>query len=299
LVRVLQVLVLFTLAAARIQAQSTPQRAAFEVASIKLNKNCGAGAVLPRISPGGITLPCLSVRILIRLAYSAFNGADLNARLMQVLNGPSWIDTDRYDISAKPEAKASAAEMAPMLQTLLEDRFNLQVHKEPRDTPVYELTVAEQNPKLRPSKDGDCTPIDLTNLSGARPKPGDPAPNYCGGGRVRMSGDVMSADWVGVTMAELAGRMLPAYVDRPVVDKTGLTGRFNVHLEFVPPRPVGPIFLNGQEMPAPAPGAEAPVEPSGPSIFTALQKQVGLRLSPGKDPLDVIVVDRVERPSEN
>ncbi|MGA9625865.1 MAG: TIGR03435 family protein [Bryobacteraceae bacterium] len=299
LLRVLQVLVLFTLVAARVQAQSTPQRAAFEVASIKLNKNCGAGAVLPRISPGGITLPCLSVRILIRLAYSAFNGADLNARLMQVLNGPGWIDTDRYDISAKPEAKASAAEMAPMLQTLLEDRFNLKVHKEPRDTPVYELTVAEQNPKLRPSKDGDCIPIDLTNLSGARPKPGDPAPNYCGGGRMRMSGDVMSADWVGITMAELAGRMLPAYVDRPVVDRTGLTGRFNVHLEFVPPRPVGPIFLNGQEMPAPAPGAEAPAEPSGPSIFTALQKQLGLRLSPGKDPLDVIVVDRVERPSEN
>ncbi|MGB7720198.1 MAG: TIGR03435 family protein [Bryobacteraceae bacterium] len=299
LLRVLQVLVLFTLVAARVQAQSTPQRAAFEVASIKLNKNCGAGAVLPRISPGGITLPCLSVRILIRLAYSAFNGADLNARLMQVLNGPGWIDTDRYDISAKPEAKASAAEMAPMLQTLLEDRFNLKVHKEPRDTPVYELTVAEQNPKLRPSKDGDCIPIDLTNLSGARPKPGDPAPNYCGGGRARMSGDVMSADWVGITMAELAGRMLPAYVDRPVVDRTGLTGRFNVHLEFVPPRPVGPIFLNGQEMPAPAPGAEAPAEPSGPSIFTALQKQLGLKLSPGKDPLDVIVVDRVERPSEN
>ncbi len=299
LLRVLQVLVLFTLVAAQVQAQSTPQRAAFEVASIKLNKNCGAGAVLPRISPGGITLPCLSVRILIRLAYSAFNGADLNARLMQVLNGPGWIDTDRYDISAKPEAKASAAEMAPMLQTLLEDRFNLKVHKEPRDTPVYELTVAEQNPKLRPSKDGDCIPIDLTNLSGARPKPGDPAPNYCGGGRARMSGDVMSADWVGITMAELAGRMLPAYVDRPVVDRTGLTGRFNVHLEFVPPRPVGPIFLNGQEMPAPAPGAEAPAEPSGPSIFTALQKQLGLKLSPGKDPLDVIVVDRVERPSEN
>ncbi len=114
-----------------------------------------------------------------------------------------------------------------------------------------------------------------------------------------MSGDVMSADWDGVTMAELAGRMLPAYVDRPVVDRTGLTGRFNVHLEFVPPRPVGPIFLNGQEMPAPAPGAEAPAEPSGPSIFTALQKQLGLKLSPGKDPLDVIVVDRVERPSEN
>jgi uncharacterized protein (TIGR03435 family) len=299
LVRVLQVLVLFTLAAARIQAQSTPQRAAFEVASIKLNKNCGAGAVRPRISPGGITLPCLSVRILIRLAYSAFSGADLNARLMQVLNGPSWIDTDRYDISAKPEAKATLAEMAPMLQTLLEDRFNLKVHKEPRDTPVYELTVAEPNPKLRPSKDGDCIPIDLTNLSGARPKPGDPAPNYCGGGRVRMSGDVMSADWDGVTMAELAGRMLPSYVDRPVVDKTGLTGRFNVHLEFVPPRPVGPIFLNGQEMPAPAPAAEAPAEPSGPSIFTALQKQLGLRLSPGKSPLDVIVVDHVERPSEN
>ena len=165
LVRVLQVLALLALAAARIQAQSTPQRAAFEVASVKLNKNCGAGPGRPLISPGEISVSCLSVRGLIRIAYAAFNGANLNTSLMQILNGPSWIDTDRYDISAKPEAKATAAEMmGPMLQTLLEDRFNLKVHKEPRDTPVYELTAAQQNPKLQPLKEVDCVPADFMNL---------------------------------------------------------------------------------------------------------------------------------------
>ena len=165
---------LFTLVAARVQAQSTPQRAAFEVASIKLNKNCGARAGVPPSDIPQAGSPCPAFRFGFSFgSHTAHLTAPFfNARLMQVLNGPGWIDTDRYDISAKPEAKASAAEMAPMLQTLLEDRFNLKVHKEPRDTPVYELTVAEQNPKLRPSKDGDCIPIDLTNLSGARPKLG-------------------------------------------------------------------------------------------------------------------------------
>ena len=106
----------------------------------------------------------------------------------------------------------------------------------------------------------------------------------------------MSADWDEITMAEFAGRMLSSFVDRPVVDKTGREGRFNVHLEFVLPRATGVISLNGQEMPAP--GAEAAAEPSGPTIFTALQK-LGLKLSPGKSALDVLVVDHVERPSEN
>jgi len=94
-------------------------------------------------------------------------------------------------------------------------------------------------------------------------------------------------------MEEFAGRMLSNYVDRPVVDKTGLTGRFDLHFEFAPPRPEVPVMLNGQMVTLP------PAEDSGPTIFTVLQKQLGLKLAPGKAPIDVIVVDSIERPSEN
>ena len=105
------------------------------------------------------------------------------------------------------------------------------------------------------------------------------------------------SDWYGVTMAEYAGRMLFSYVDRPVVDQTGLTGRYDLHLEFVrEPMGSGPVLLNGVPMPAPeASGSNT----AGPSIFSALQEQLGLKLSPARSPLDVIMVDHAEKASAN
>jgi uncharacterized protein (TIGR03435 family) len=98
-------------------------------------------------------------------------------------------------------------------------------------------------------------------------------------------------------MAEYAGRMLSTYVDRPVIDKTGLAGRFDAHLEFAPDIPApGTVLLNGAQVPdLPAP----PIDPAGPSIFTALEEQLGLKLTRAKDPLEVIVIDHAERPSAN
>jgi uncharacterized protein (TIGR03435 family) len=98
-------------------------------------------------------------------------------------------------------------------------------------------------------------------------------------------------------MAELAGRMLSSYVEQPVVDQTGLTGRFDVHIEFVPDyRRSGPVTLNGVVTPD---VAAPPADPAGPSIFAALQEQLGLKLAPGKAPLDVLIVDHAEKPSAN
>ena len=105
-------------------------------------------------------------------------------------------------------------------------------------------------------------------------------------------------DWYGVTMAEFAGRWLPLYVmDRPIIDNTGLTGQFDIHLEFVRgSAPQGPMLLNGQ----PSPDLQAPpADSTGSSIFKALETQLGLKLSPTKAPLDVIIVDQAEKPSEN
>jgi uncharacterized protein (TIGR03435 family) len=216
---------------------------------------------------------------------------------MEVQGGPGWLDTDRYDILAKSEDNATAQSAAPMLQTLLEQRFKVKVHKEPRDSSVYILTVAKGGPKLQPTKEGSCTPMDLNNIQPpARPKPGEPMPRYCGMGGGRGSLGLWVADWYGVSMAELAGRMLTSYVDRPVVDQTGLAERFDVHIEFVPERTSGPVTLNGVVTPdLPAPSAD----PAGPSIFSALEKQLGLKLSPGKAPLDIIIVDHAEKPSAN
>jgi uncharacterized protein (TIGR03435 family) len=281
------------------RAQSS--RPAFDVASVKPNPNCQIGVGRAAISPRNLALPCASLRALIRIAYGEMLvGAGLGARRMEVQGGPGWLDTDRYDVLAKSESNAIAQSVAPMLQTLLEERFNVKVHKEARDSSVYILTVADGGPKLQPTKEGSCSPMDLNNLQPPkRPKPGEPMPRYCGAGGQRTSKGSRSAeDWYGVTMSELAGRMLPGKVDLPVVDKTGLAERFDVHIEFVHEYHVsGPVTLNGVVTPdVPEPPAG---DSSGPSIFSALEKQLGLKLSPGKAPLDVIIVDHAEKPSAN
>jgi uncharacterized protein (TIGR03435 family) len=187
----------------------------------------------------------------------------------------------------------------PLLQALLEARFQVKVHREARESPAYLLTLARDGSKMPLTREGSCTPFDLSNLQPpAPPKPGEPLPRFCGaGGERTKDGSLTVADWYGVTMAELAGRMLSGAVDHPVIDRTALTGRFDVHLEYVRDRQgSGPVMLNGSvtaELPAPPPDS------AGPSIFAALEKQLGLKLSPGKAPLDVVLVDHAEKPTAN
>jgi uncharacterized protein (TIGR03435 family) len=201
---------------------------------------------------------------------------------MEVVGGPRWLDSDRYDISAKAEGGASAPQMAPMLQALLEDRFQVRVHVGSQDGSVYTLTVLKDNPKLQRTKEGSCAPMNLANISGPAVKPGESRPRQCGSGR-REPGDgtTFVTDWYGMTMAGFAGRFLSPLLDRPVIDKTGLTEQYDIHLEFVPDTP------------------QPPPDSTGPSIFTALETQLGLKLSATKAAVDVIVVDRAEKPSEN
>lgn len=281
-------LLVLALLAATLTGQ-TPPRAAFEVATLKRNPNCEMD---PRSgpSPGRVELRCLPLRAYIRMAYGVFTGGSPNIRRVEVLGGPSWLDNERYDLSAKAAGPASTAEMmGPMLQALLEERLQLKTHTEPRETAVFELTVLPGKLKLEPIAEGACTPLELF----AMPKPGDTT-KYCGGGSQRMTADRTTiADWTGVTMDELANRMLSAIVERQVVNRTRLDGRYDIHVEFVRPARPGMVSINGQ--PAPAPTSDPA---AGPSIFTALQS-LGLKLTPGKAPLDVIVIDRVERPSEN
>ncbi|MDE3167539.1 MAG: TIGR03435 family protein, partial [Acidobacteriota bacterium] len=180
--------------------------------------------------------------------------------------------------------------LGPMLQALLVERFRVAVHKEARETAVYALSVAKGGHKLRASTAESCVPPP----SVIRAEPPKPGQYYCGFGQMRGGPTGTSAEWRGVTLEEFAGRMLSNQVDRPVVDQTGVAGHFDIRLDYTPQPRGGPILLNG--MPAPPPPA---AESASPSIFTALQEQLGLKLSPARAPLDVIVVDRAERPSEN
>jgi uncharacterized protein (TIGR03435 family) len=209
---------------------------------------------------------------------------------MQVLGGPAWLDTDRYTISAKAEGQPSATVMmSVMLQTLLEDRFQLKIHVEPKESPVYALTVAKAAPKLTPAKEGACVVLDLNN----REHWNEPKFTPCGFPRTSYKDGLTTMEVSGITMEEFAGR-LPIFPDpRPAVDRTGLTGRYDIRLSFTRELPGG-IQLNGVNQPAPPPSENA-----GPSIFTALQEQLGLKLSPDKAPVDVLVVDSVQKPVEN
>jgi uncharacterized protein (TIGR03435 family) len=272
---------------AGILSAQPPQRPAFEVATVKLSPNCTPSPMQP--TPGRLDLRCVTLRSLIEGAYGALAGGKIANQRLKVVGGPAWLDTDKFDISAKAQGSSDLAEMIGfMLPALLEERFQLKLHKEPRETPVYTLTVAKGSPKLTPMKEGSCVPLEIKTL----PKAGEPQPNYCGAPKMTFKNGAMVAEMTGITMEEFAGRLLGGQVDRPVIDKTGLTGRYDIHLEFARELPPGAL-LNGMPMPAPPPN-----DSGAPSIFTAIQ-QLGLKLSADKAPLDVVVVDSAQKPSEN
>jgi bla regulator protein BlaR1 len=210
-----------------------------------------------------------------------------------VEGGPEWVKTDFYTISATAEGNPSEEVMrGPMMQALLEDRFKLKMHRETREGPVYALTVAKGGPKLQPFKEGSCVLWDWTAPRGTLP-PMLPQQQQCGASLMRRNPPNAAIDVQGATLQVIA-YMLGLPLDRPVVDRTGIAGLFDIHLEF------GPEGSSMGPPPPPPPGRPTP-EPSdpGPSIFTAIQEQLGLKLEPAKGPLDVLVIDHIERPSEN
>jgi bla regulator protein blaR1 len=281
------------LTAPSIRAQSPPPAAVpppkFEVASIK---PCifepqpdsdsgpggrGAGAA-PRLGdPGLFRTPCAPLRALIQLAYIRYadgsaGGAKLNDRPPQ--GGPGWIDSERFIIDARPATPQARATMGgPMLQALLEERFNLKIHRETKEIPAYALVVARGGPKLQATPDGSCTYSDA-----AHPPPpvvpGQPLP--CG----YYGGDPEGVKAVGVTIDTLCDP-ISTLVHRKVINKTGLTGLYSFNLDVDVPPP------------------NAPDDPTAfDATITALQK-LGLRLESTKAAAEFIVIDHIERPTQN
>lgn len=256
---------LLAIGVAHAQTSVRPQ---FEVASVKQNAGPG-GLVGIRFDPGGrFTATNIPLRLLIDMAY----GVGSNQEHRGV---PGWVESDsaRYDITAKAEGNPSRDETNAMIRTMLEDRFRLQSHREKKETTVYALTIAKGGPKIAESQKSGC--ID--------PAPGDVAPNptvapVCGYFAIlpgRLEGMKVNA-------AKLAGTLsIVNEIGRPVIDKTGITTTFDVHLRWTPAgRGQGP-------------------DDGGPSLFTALEEQFGLKLEPQKGTEDVFVIDHIERPTEN
>ena len=278
-------------AAAIAQPQSpAPERPRFEVASIK---ECGSTdrPAPSTSSPGRLSLSCWSLQRLIGDAYDLYVSGKVDPAkppfLMIPLQGiPEWARSARYSIDAKAESPASNAMMrGPMMQALLEERFHLKVRRETRESPVYVMTVAKGGAKLQPSTDGSCVSLDPSSLA-QPPAPPDAKP-WCIMPRRVPKGDTDVWDIPGVTLQVFAELLHPN--GSPVIDRTGLAGTFDIHLELTRP--------NSPPSPPDSGGASDP-SPHAWEI-EATHKQLGLQLEPGKGPVDYLVIDHVEHPTGN
>jgi uncharacterized protein (TIGR03435 family) len=265
-----------------LECQAPSSKPSFEVASVKPS-TAGDNRVAMRIQPGGrFIVTNATLKMIIVSAY--------NVRDYQISGGPGWITTDRWNIEGKAEEGSIPARTGPpdptvpdplmlMTQSLLEDRFQLKMHRETREAPIYELVLAKAGSKMKLSANQE--PVATTPDA---PQRGGPPPGMM---RLNPGGNL---EGNGVAISLLA-RMLSEQpiTGRPVIDKTGLKGLYDFMLEWTPE--------------AVMPGLPAPPSPSadtsGPSLFTALQEQLGLKLESAKGPTEFLVIDSVGRPAEN
>jgi uncharacterized protein (TIGR03435 family) len=271
--------------------------AVFEVASVKANKS-GDNRIGIGFAPGGrFRATNVPVRELISAAY----GTPQPLPAFQISGGPKWIETERFDIVAKapgdpqPGPDGPPREMFMMLRNLLAERFQLAVHREAKEMPIYALVLARGDGKLgaqlRPATT-DCAALMASlRARGAQPAPPPPGERIpCG---MRMFPGNLSGG--SASMTQLSN-VLARFVSRTVIDRTGLSGNYDIDLQWTPDQL--PQGLGRGETPPGAPAMPA-IDPNGPSIFTAVQEQLGLKLESTKGPVDVLIVDRVEHPTED
>lgn len=270
-----------------------PGDARFEVASVKPNPAGRAAPTSTDVQPGGrYVARNMPLRMLIGTVYRVPS--------LQLAGGPAWIESAHFDIEAKADRElVSSGGTRPLdaaLRRLLAERFKLVVHTETRQMPVYELVRARRDGQLGPnliaSTRTDCDAVRAAIGRGGNGQDSSPPPPP-GPGQAPVCGarNVSSALWVdSLPLSFLAG-ILTSEVNRPVIDKTGLSGRYNLRLTWTPdelPR-----------IPADAPNDLPAIDPNGPSIFTALEEQLGLRLESATGPVEVVVIDSVEPPTPN
>src|SRR5262245_23252942 len=255
-------------------------RPSFEVTSVKRNNSGSAGARIG-IRPGGYFFATnVPLKMLVTQAYRILDA--------QVSGGPNWIDNDRFDLEARAEPGAIPPPSGPpdprrpdavalMLQSLLEDRFQLKVRSEMRELPLYNLVVDKGGTKLVATVEGRPGPGGLTPGS-ARTTPGQ-------GGGIEMMAS-------GVTTTVLAN-MVSQWVGRPVTAQANLTGPFGFALKWSPRPDPPPATATGE------PRSTAASDPAGSPVIHAIQEQLGLKLESAKGPVEVLIIESVQKPMEN
>jgi uncharacterized protein (TIGR03435 family) len=228
----------------------------FAVVSIKPNKSLDS-SMGNRFDPELFSWTNVTVRVLIQQTYGL--------RDYQILSAPEWVNADRWDITAKSDGPTTLPQKYEMAKTMLRGKFQMEFHREARDLPIYLLTAVKDGPRFEKPAD-----------AGLRP-----------GLRIR-TGLISANNWdVSGFAAILAGQ-----INTPVIDKVGLTGKFDFTLRWTPAPNEGNFASAGASDVSPA-------DPAGPSLFSAIQDQLGLKLESSKGPIDVLVIDKIEKPSQN
>jgi len=270
------------------QSDSHP---AFQTVSIKRNTSDWNE---PTHHPMGMGVNA-SLMLLIQFAYAVHDSPHwLPLPACQVVGGPAWINSLRYDIEAKPRGNTDPKQEWLMWQTLLSDRFKLRLHRERRELPIYNLTAVKSGPKLPAPKEAGC--VSFPPGTPPRHVPGKVDCGYVSGpfsgstaGRLNIKGSK-------VHVADLI-RELASVLDRPVLDETEFTGEFDLDLSFTADEAL--MGLPGFGGPGDPGGTKPPTDPNLPNIFAALEEQLGLKLVPAKGPVEVLVIDHAERPTAN
>lgn len=262
--------------------QSAAAPLAFEVVSIKPDKS---GTMMVRImfTSDGISMTNFPVHMVLREVLGVSDN--------QLIGEPGWLNSDRFDVEAKvaaedvPKLKTlKPAERWAMLQSVFQDRFALKYHHENRDLTQYVLVVAKGGLKMKEAAPGD------TYADGVKGPDGKSA----GAGMVRMG----PGEFTGQAAAlDALVHFLSFQFHSPVIDKTGLTGKYDINLKWAPDESEG--MMRPPDGGQPEAANPAPPTTTGPSIFTALEEQLGLKLEAHKEPGDVIVIDHIEQPSPN
>ena len=277
--------------------------AQFEAASIKAADPASPGSRMMML-PGRVEADNVPVRLLLRPA--------LRVQDYQILGLPDWVNSDRYTIVAKAPDGSQQNAMPVMIVNLLKERFKLVMHTETREMPIFNLVVARQDGKLGPGLKAtppECQ-TEIQSRRGGPPPAGPGGPGGAGRGPGAAPPLPPPLDFnapipcgmtrIGPGLANSSGQpitqvaqLLAQFVGRPVYDKTGLTGVYDFNLKWALEAGGG-----GGPFGAPPPGAQPPpVDPDAPNIFTAVQEQLGLKLENAKGPVDVVVIDRMERPT--
>jgi uncharacterized protein (TIGR03435 family) len=275
--------------AVRAQAPTVQQPIAFEVASVKPNTSANRGGMFGPQPGGRFVAMNAPVSYLIRFAYepSPWN-RDLDA--FQMTGGPDWLAADRFDVNATAAGDVPLPRMRQMVQALLVERFKLRVHHETRELPIYRMVQARSDGRVGPQLRRSALTCVAVDPFAAFQKGQDVPCGYFGMSPTIEPGSGQS-NWAfrGMTLEGFARRLQP-FLGRTIVDRTGLAGHYDGDFEFtaeiaIPPPPPG----------RPNPYADRVL----PSIFSVLPQQLGLRLEPGRGPVDVLVIDSIERPTEN